>query len=81
MGKQEEYITKEEPTRNVGGRPILYHVTLSQEERENLLALVRQTTATQAQVRRAKIALLADEGMGTNAIAKTRPLPAQTVDK
>jgi hypothetical protein len=29
MGKQEEHITKGEPTRNVGGRPILYRVTLS----------------------------------------------------
>ena len=81
MGKQQEPETKEEPTRNVGGRPIFYHVTLSHEERENLLALVRQTTAPQAQVRRAKIALLAAEGMGTIAIAKELSLSAQTVDK
>jgi hypothetical protein len=32
MAKQEEYITKEEATPNVGGRPILYRVTLSQEQ-------------------------------------------------
>ncbi len=81
MGKQQEPETKEEPTRSVGGRPIFYHVTLSHEERENLLALVRQTTAPQAQVRRAKIALLAAEGMGTIAIAKELSLSAQTVDK
>ncbi|KJE75260.1 hypothetical protein FEAC_30130 [Ferrimicrobium acidiphilum DSM 19497] len=35
----------------------------------------------QARVRRAKIALLVDEGMETNAIAKTLSLSAQTVDK
>ena len=34
------------------------------------MALVRQTTATQAQVRRVKIALSVDEGMETNVIAK-----------
>ncbi len=70
MGKQEEHITKEEPTRNVGGRPIPYRVTLSREKRMNLLAFVRQTIAPRAQVRRAKIALYPDEGMGTGAIAK-----------
>jgi hypothetical protein len=32
MGKQEEHITKEEAMPNVGGHPILYRVTLSQEE-------------------------------------------------
>ncbi|MHB8190961.1 MAG: helix-turn-helix domain-containing protein [Ferrimicrobium sp.] len=81
MEKQQERTTKEEPTRSVVGRPIVYHVTLSEEERENLLALIRQTTAPQAQVRRAKIALYADEGMGTGAIAKKLSLSAQTVDK
>lgn len=45
MGKRQERITHREPTRNVGGRPILYHVTLSQEERENLLALVQHNNS------------------------------------
>jgi len=81
MGKLEEHMTKEEPTPNVGGRPILYHVSLSKEERERLEALVRQTTAPQAQVRRAKIALLADEGMGTNAIAETLSLSGRRVSR
>ena len=81
MGKQEEQSTNEDRARNVGGRPILYHVTLSKEEREHLEALVRQTTAPQAQVRRAKIALYAAEGMGTTEIARKLSLSAQTVDK
>jgi len=68
-----------EPKKRVGGRPIVYHVKLSSEERARLEALVRRTTAPQAHVRRAKIALYADEGVGTVEIARRLSLSAQTV--
>jgi hypothetical protein len=44
-------------------------VRLSSEERKALEALVRQSTAAQRDVVRAKVALMADEGLTTTAIA------------
>ena len=68
MGHVEAHTT--EPKQRAGGRPIVDHVTLSSEERARLEALVRRTTAPQAHVRRATIALDADEGVGTVELAR-----------
>jgi len=77
MGHVEAHT--KEPKKRVGGRPIVYHVKLSSEERARLEAFVRRTTAPQAHVRRAKIALYADEGVGTVEIARRLSLSAQTL--
>lgn len=50
------------------GRPA-YYVKLTNKEREQLLALTQKPTAPQRDVLRAKVALLADEGMPTRTIA------------
>ena len=57
---QEEVGHKEshESSGKTIGRPIVYHVKLSDEERESLESLIRATTAPQSKERRAKIALL-----------------------
>jgi transposase len=77
MGHVEAHT--KEPKQRTGGRPIVDHVTLSSEERARLEALVRRTTAPQAHVRRATIALYADEGVGTVELARRLSLSAQTV--
>lgn len=54
-------------------------VALSKEERESLEALTRRGTAAQRDVERAKVALMADEGHTTSAIASILRLSRPTV--
>jgi transposase len=62
------------------GRPA-YHVELTSDEREKLLALVQKSTAQQRDVVRAKIALLADEGRSSLWIASELGISARMVCK
>jgi transposase len=54
-------------------------VELSKEERESLQALIRRGTAVQRDVERAKVALMANEGQTTSAIASMLRLSRPTV--
>jgi transposase len=54
-------------------------VELSKEERESLQALIRRSTAAQRDVQRAKVALMANEGHTTSAIASMLRLSRPTV--
>jgi transposase len=56
-------------------------VKLSKKEREALEALVRRATAAQREVVRAKIALMADEGQTTAAIAASLDMSLPSVSK
>jgi len=62
------------------GRPA-HPVALSQEERKQLEAIVRQKTSPQRDVLRANIALMADRGEATQAIADALGTSQQTVTK
>ena len=62
------------------GRPA-HPVALSQGEREQLEAIVRQKTSPQRDVLRANIALMADRGESTQGIADALGTSQQTVTK
>jgi transposase len=62
------------------GRPA-HHVSLSSEELAHLESVVRQKTSPQRDVLRANIALMANAGAGTQAIAHALGVSQQTVTK
>lgn len=63
-----------------GGRPAT-EVRLSQAERQGLHALLRRPTCTVAEQRRARIALLADDGLNTTKIAAELKVGLNTVSR
>lgn len=58
-----------------------YEIVLTQAEREALDAVVRKDTSPYCEVMRAKIALLAAEGLGNKQIGARLDLPRQIVSK
>jgi len=58
-----------------------YEIVLTQAEREALEAVVRTYTSSYCDVMRAKIALLAAEGLGNKQIGARLDLPRQIVSK
>lgn len=62
------------------GRPT-YHVDLTADEREKLLATIQKGTAPQRDVVRAKIALMAAEGNSTQSIAEKLGISQQMASK
>ena len=58
-----------------------YRVDLTEHEREVLEALARKYTSPYRDVIRAKIVLLAAEGLGNDAIARRLDTPRQIVSK
>jgi transposase len=62
------------------GRPA-HPVSLSKEERNHLEGIFRQKTSPQREVLRARIALMADRGDTTQAIAEALQVSQQTVTK
>jgi transposase len=62
------------------GRPAQY-VALTADEKDALEALTRRRTAPQREVERARIALLAEHGESTTAIAKMVQVSKQTVSR
>src|SRR6478672_11505150 len=58
-----------------------FDVTLSSEEREKLEAVARKYTSPYCDVIRAKIILLADEGLSNEVIASRLDTPRQIVSK
>ena len=62
-------------------RPPIYIVNLSDDDKKLLESLVARRTAPQAEVTRAKIALLANEGMKLRDIAKELGVSTFTVSK
>lgn len=58
-----------------------YRIVLTEEEREALEAVARRYTAPYRDVMRARIALLAAEGLGNKAIGARLDMPRQIVSK
>jgi transposase-like protein len=57
----------------------MQRVKLAKRERQELLSLIRRTTASQRDVTRARIALMAHEGYSSAAIAQELGVSVQTV--
>ena len=62
-------------------RPSPYHIELTKDERDRLQASVRRYTSAYRDVTRAKILLLAAEGMANDEIAARLGTPRQIVSK
>jgi hypothetical protein len=58
-----------------------YHIELTKDERDRLQASVRRYTSAYRDVTRAKIVLLAAEGMANDEIAARLGTPRQIVSK
>ena len=59
--------------------PTALQITLTDEQREHLEKTVRKQTATQRQVRRARIVLMAAEGLSNHEIARQLACSRYTV--
>lgn len=71
----------DERLRLVMPRKSPFYVRLSSEERQTLESLARKYTSPYCDVVRAKIILLADEGLGNDVIAARLDTPRQIVSK
>ena len=69
------------PLEGVMSRPSPYVIVLSAEERECLEAVLRRRTAAQREVQRARIVLLAGDGLDNVVIAEEVSADVNTVSK